>query len=343
VLAPSRRAPRRSLLLIAPLLIGSLFATACGDDDKAAAGGSDPGDLASVTLRVGDQGQGLESPLTLAGELGGAPYDTTFTNFSDGPNMNAAFSAGELDLGYLGDTPSLLTIAARADVVAVASSPRPGIYSLIATADSGVETLDDLAGKKIAYIKGTALDGYLAEALDSVGLTEADVTPVNVPGAALLTTLQSGEVDAALLGAAQGIGYLADNPGATRVDAPNTSHLVVLATSDALADPARRAAIEDFVRRLVRSGEWVAANTDVWIDEHLVKNTKQDPAVAAQVLDSTIPRWGPITDEFIAHQARQAELMIDAGVLPPGLDAAEQLDPETNEAFNAVIEQELAR
>ena len=51
-------------------------------------------------------------------------------------------------------------------------------------------------------------------------------------------------------------------------------------------DPAKAAAIEDFVARLVRSGQWVDENQDTLIQAYFVEGQKQTPEYGKQAFDS---------------------------------------------------------
>jgi sulfonate transport system substrate-binding protein len=74
---------------------------------------------------------------------------------------------------------------------------RPEWTALVTTADSKINKVADLKGKKVAMVRGTDPHIFLVRALLSAGLTEKDITPVLVQqhadgGTALLR----GDVDA---------------------------------------------------------------------------------------------------------------------------------------------------
>ncbi|WP_241835031.1 ABC transporter substrate-binding protein [Pseudofrankia asymbiotica] len=180
-----------SLAAVAALL--AVGVAACGGGESSP--DSSSGDR--TTLRIGDQGKTLELQLTLSGQNKGTPYGLGFNTFADGPHMNAAFSANRLDVGFMGDTPTLFANASSADVTAVAIAKSPtNTQTIYARKDSGIQAPADLRGKKIAVTVGTSLHGYLLQQLDAAGLTEKDVTLVNVPVASLVSTFSSGQVDA---------------------------------------------------------------------------------------------------------------------------------------------------
>lgn len=334
------RQPRRRLHAVAASFVAALLAlgvAGCGGDDEP----SGPATSSDLTLRIGDQGKTLELPLTLSGEDEGAPYKISFNNFADGPNMNAAFSAGKLDVGFMGDTPVLFANAADAGVVAVAvAESTKSAFAIFAREGSGIRTLADLRGRKITLTEGTALHGYLLQQLDSVGLSQDDVTVVNVPVNSLASTFASGQVDAIVYVDQYADVITGQASGAYEIEtSPLPQYSVLLAARSALADPEHREAVIDFVLRMSRASTWPKANPDAWVREYYVKQLKQDEASSRAYFD-TLPatQYLPVTDEFIESQRRQAELLIGVGKLPSTLKIEDEIDT----AFNAELAQRFA-
>ncbi|OAA25227.1 sulfonate transport system substrate-binding protein [Frankia sp. EI5c] len=335
-----RRTSRRWTALasagLAALLIGGL--AACGGDDgdsSAAAAGGQAG-----TLRIGDQSKLVELQITLSGEGQGTPYKLNWNTFADGPHMNAAFSANRLDVGYMGDTPVLFANAADAGVVAVAvSESSVNAQTIFATPSSGIRSLADLKGKRVAFTQGTSLHGFLLNQLDTVGLSQDDITVVNVPAASLTSTFASGAVDAVVYVRQYSAALTAQSKDAYELKtAPLPQFGVLLAAKDALADPARRTVVKDFVLRLSRASAWPKANPDKWIQEFYVKGLKQDPAAAREYFDSTpTARYTPVTEAFIESQRVQGELLSAVGELPPGLNVDDEIDKSFNDELRAAF------
>jgi sulfonate transport system substrate-binding protein len=67
---------------------------------------SGPEQLASVTLRIGDQkGTSQRELLRAAGVLDDMPYHVQWSTFTSGPPMLEAVKAGAIDAGQVGNTP----------------------------------------------------------------------------------------------------------------------------------------------------------------------------------------------------------------------------------------------
>lgn len=355
-----RPRPSRSRLVAlacVPLVLVLAIAACGGDDDEsgaAASGGAGGGAAegggeipAGTVLRVADQGQQLQTLFEVSGELDDAPYEVRFNDFMGGPAVNEAFAAGEVDVGTMGDTPAINNLAAGLGTVVVAASVSDGTGAgIYARADSGIESLDDLEGRKVAYSSGTNTQGFVLRALDSVGLAEPDVEQVDVPLTDLPTVLGRGDAEAGVIYEFARFDFLADNPDA--VELVTFGDLVpvygfVLATRDAVDDPARGAALEDFVARLGRAYQWVAANPGDWIETFYVDSLGQSPEAAEAAADAVgVAQLVEITDEIRDDQQEQADLLLEVGELPEEVDVADQFPPEVTERFNAAIADVLA-
>jgi len=322
------RRPRRrlySLAAAAALLAVGLAACGGGESSSSSSSGG------RSTLRVGDQGKLLELQLTLSGQDKGAPFGLDYNTFADGPHMNAAFSANRLDVGYMGDTPVLFANASGAGITAVAvARSTVNSQTIYASKGSGIRTLADLKGKKVAVTVGTSLHGYLLQQLDSAGLTEKDVALVNVPVTSLVSTFTSGQVDAVVWVTQYG-GALTGTGASEIRTAPLPQYSVVLAAKAALTDPTRRAAVEDFLVRLARASTWPKAHPDAWVKAYYVDLLKQDPATSRTFFDSLpATQYAPVTDEFAGFQQKQADLLIGVGQLPKTLRIADEIDAAFN-------------
>ena len=297
-----------------------------------------------TTLRIGDQGGGLETPLELAGELDDVPYDTEFATFASGPLVNEAFAADAIDIGIMGDTPALLSYAAGLDTVVVGIRSSDGVaQTLVAAPGSGIETLEDLKGRKVAWATGTSQHGFVLRALDSIGLTQDDVEQVDVPLTDVANVLAGGQADAAVLYEVFRPPYIDEHPGAVELVTLKDfipSYTYLLASRDAVEDPAKAAAIEDFVARLVRSGQWVDENPDAFIQAYYVDGQKQTPEYGKQAYDSQgFTEWIEPAGQAQIDQQEQADLFYEAGFLPEKVDLGPQFDPAVTSRFTTAIQE----
>ena len=292
---------------------------------------------AGTKLRVGDQQGTLERPLESSGEAAELQAALDYATFVGGPPLIEAFNAGALDLGYVGDTPPILAQARGQDLVIVGAWHFSGnVLAIVSPPGKDFTSVADLKGKKLAYSTGTALQAF-AVALKEVGLTEADVNHVDVPILDIVGTLQSGDVDAAVLIEPILTSYLDSNAGSKVVRDANgltTGLQLVITTKKTLEDPAKAAAIGDFVYREARAFKWSIDNPDKAAQAFADANQiSLDQAKLLQERNGA-QAFVPIDDGVIGPLQELADIFHEAKVIPDQLDVGQLFD----DRFNALVE-----
>jgi sulfonate transport system substrate-binding protein len=112
-----------------------------------------------------------------------------------GPAINEAFANGQLDFASYGGLPNIVGRGAGLRTKVLAAYGNSPTY-LVARNGSGIETINDLKGRKIAISLGTILQLSLGAILERVGLTEKDVQIFDLITADQISAVQSGDVDA---------------------------------------------------------------------------------------------------------------------------------------------------
>jgi sulfonate transport system substrate-binding protein len=121
--------------------------------------------------------------------------DIEYFAFPNGPNLNEAMAAGEIDLGIFGDTPGLLARGAgqKTKLIGLAN-----IYQdiwLVTNKKNGISKLEDLKGKTVATANGSYMFRYLQGLLKENGLLE-DVEFVSLFPPDALASLERGDIQA---------------------------------------------------------------------------------------------------------------------------------------------------
>ncbi|MBG6238507.1 NitT/TauT family transport system substrate-binding protein [Mycetocola sp. CAN_C7] len=119
--------------------------------------------------------------------------DVTTSVFTNGPLQIQALGTGDLDFGYIGPGAMWLPASGQAKIVSIntlGSADR-------VIAQAGIESLEDLKGKKVAVPEGTSGDMILNLALESVGLSIDDVEKVAMDPSTVVAAFASKQVDAA--------------------------------------------------------------------------------------------------------------------------------------------------
>lgn len=341
---------RPLLLLVAALSVLAL--AACSSDastrtaeDEGGGGGTTTTAAAvelateipeGTTLRVGDQLEYLQTVLGLAGEDEDFPYDVEYSSFVGGPSMLQAFQGGSLDTGFVGSTPLIFAQAQNQGILAVAgwATPNSSYGLLTAPGVDDISDWADLEGQRVAFQQGTAGEAALLQALDTAGLTLDDVTPVNVPITETAAALQSGSADAGVLVEPLTSVYLAANPDGAKVAVPEEltdRSSFLIATQDALDDPAVSAALGDYLARLVRSFAYLAEHPEevaqaVYVDQYGLTAER-----AAEVQDETgSPAFFDLPGDILEPQQRLADLFQANGEIPDEVDVAAEFDSRYN-------------
>lgn len=301
-----------------------------------------------TTLRVGDQLEFLQTVLHLAGEDTDLPYEVEYSAFVGGPPMLQAFQGGALDTGFVGSTPLIFAQAQGQDLVAIAGwASEGGAYGLLTA--PGVDDIagwDDLAGKRVAYQRGTAAEAALLQALDTAGIDPAEVTTVDVPITQGTAALQGGSADAALTVEPLTSVFLASNPGAEVVataDEITDRSSFLIATEEALADDARTAALADYTTRLVRAFAYTRAHPEEVVQAIYVDQYGLRPERAAEVVEAQgIGRFLDLPDDIVDAQQRLADLFVAADQIPAEIDVAAQFDTRFRDVVEAAQASEPA-
>src|SRR5580692_12713210 len=98
---------------------------------------------------------------------------------SAGSNKALEFlNAGSIDFGSTAGSAALVARINGNPIKSIYVYSRPEWTALVTTRDSGITSVADLKGKRVAVTRGTDPHIFLVRALLDAGLTEKDITPV---------------------------------------------------------------------------------------------------------------------------------------------------------------------
>ena len=193
--------PRGWRRLAAALSLTALVTglAACGDDaDAEGDGGGDEGTIRiayqafpSGDLIVKDQGW-LEEALP--------EYDIEWTKFDSGASINTAFVAGSVDIAAIGSSPVARGLSAPLDIpyqVTWILDVAGDNEALVARDGSGIESVEDLPGHKVATPFSSTSHYSLLAALDRAGVDSSQVTLVDLQPQDIVAAWARGDIDAA--------------------------------------------------------------------------------------------------------------------------------------------------
>lgn len=288
-------------LLLAALILCAALAGCGSNSDKdntpsSAPSSAEPGNVEDsnepISIRIGTMPFGHSVPVYYAIQNGmfeeaNITVETFF--FSGGPAMNEAAAAGEWDVGTTGGMPAVTgALAYDYKIIAYANDDMApnAIYAradsdIVAEGKGHVEaapemygTADTWRGKTVLVNTGSSLQYALDACLELIGLTESDVTVVQMDAASALAAFQAGEGDLCCLWDPQR--YTAEEEGYIKVASLDMTDEIlptcVVASADMVANH------PDYVLRflkvymqaqeiLANDLELYAATFDAWEDE----------------------------------------------------------------------------
>lgn len=126
-----------------------------------------------------------------------AGANVNILKFDGGKTTRDAMISGRVDIGVLGSTPFVVG-AAKGDMVAIGMCMYAGkADAIVVSKKSGIKSIADLKGRKVASQLGSATDNAFQEKiLPKFGLKRSDIQTINIPHQNHLAAMLSGSVDA---------------------------------------------------------------------------------------------------------------------------------------------------
>lgn len=265
-------------LLMAAVMVAGMFA-GCGSKDNSAANNA-PATETKTEAPAETQKQETEpevEPVTLnvaympnygslwaienaiaQGYLDEEKITVNLVEFQDGPTIIAAMESGSIDVGYIGQGAHKLCINGQATIFAL---------SHISNGDAliggpGIASVEDLAGKKVAYSSGSSSEDILVKSLDKAGMTMDDIEAVDMDASAIVTAMLSNGVDACATWSPNSLKILEELDGATKLTDNMTFADQTVSLASWIAMPkyaeANRDVLVRFTRALFKAMDYAA-------------------------------------------------------------------------------------
>ena len=121
--------------------------------------------------------------------------NTKLVQFNNGGDLMTAMASGDVDVGYVGITPVLSSIEKGVPVKVISAAQIEG-SGIVVAKDSGINSVSDLAGKKIATpgeasIQHMLLTYYLEQ--NGMSINDLKVSSMKVPS--MNDALKTGKID----------------------------------------------------------------------------------------------------------------------------------------------------
>jgi sulfonate transport system substrate-binding protein len=322
------RVNRRTLLVG-----GGLLLAGC---DRRGSGG------AARRLRVSVVGKGegdTEALLRTAG-IATPGFQVEYVNFESGHLVVEAFNGGALDYGGMSEIPPIFAAGAGPPSFRQIAVSHGDVNNQVVLVPRGspIQSLADLKGKRVGYVRATTSHYFLIRMLQSVGLTWADITPVALSVADGEAAFASGRLDAwAIYGfpiqravATEGARVLKTAQGFL------SGNYLVAAHVSALADAVTSDLIGRYLRVTKQAYAWAAAHQDQWA----AVVAKEIGVPLSYVQDqfrrrSDISSLRPVSEAAIASQQAVADVFARVKLIPRAVDVR----PLWDDRFNAILEE----
>ncbi|HEX2560138.1 ABC transporter substrate-binding protein [Phenylobacterium sp.] len=287
-----------------------------------------------TTLAIGDPT--TQAVLEHTGWAKDLPFTIKWAEISGGPGITEAFHAKVLDGGsamnippihatWIGIPVRIVAIRQRADW-----RERP-TFQLAIAPRAGIDSLADLKGKRIAFSPGQAQGELVLKVLQSQGLTAKDVTLVELPSTsadAYINAMVAGQVDAAPIGAGTPTKRYLD--GYARDGARVLAHgqrddfQTLYVREEVLRDPAKAAALRQYVQLWARAIAWQNENRSEWTSVYYRDRQGLSADDAAHAVAAEGERIVP-ADWTGAVRLEQASIVLMAAEADRPAFSAEQL------------------
>jgi sulfonate transport system substrate-binding protein len=279
---------------------------------------------APVTLRVAQYKAGDQLLLRLAG-LADTPYRVEWSEFGSGNLMLEAANAGALDLAYGSEIPPTFAAVsgARVKLVAVIRGD-VNEQTVLVPKDSPIQSIKDLKGKRVGYVRATTTHYYLSRMLAETGLSLSDVQLMNLTPSDGQAAFRSGALDAWAI-----YGYsvpVARQSGARvlrtaqGILSGNYPYFIRAGLAD---EPARAEAARDLLDRIRRAMLFIQERPAEYAAAQAAVLNVPEPTIRALLDNVSQPRsLAPVDDGAIASHQAVADEFARIGVIPRKVDVA---------------------
>ena len=279
--------------------------------------------FAANTLSVGDQRGNARAILQAAGELNNLPYTLDWHEFANAAPLLEAMRAGSIDAGSVGDAPLTFAVAAGLDAKGILATKYAG-NAIIVKKGSPIHSVRDLAGKRIATVKGSSGHNLALQALLRASVAVDKVNFVFTTPAEATLVLDQGGVDAVSTWEPY-VSFATHQSGAEIIadgkDYPALNYLI--ASNQAIA--AKSAELRDFSQRLTRARAWGEQHPQAYATM-IGKLLRIPQEVALSKVQREVNTVVSNQQQVLAVQQNTADLYVKNGLIPQPLRATTFID-----------------
>ena len=226
------------------------------------------------------------------------------------PALSDALVSGSIDFAISGVTPTISSIAQGRDLKIIASAADGGSGFI----GNGESSLDELVGKKIGIVQGSAQEVALRLLIDEAGLTPEDFELSVIPVPEMASAFIAGDIDA-FMGVEIGVS-IAKNAGGTEVVDPYSTPIgkvnIGLVTTGKLIEE-NPELVQKVVDTHAATTAYMADNIEEWLPG-MVEEFGGDEDVFTSALANFWLR-SDLSDEYVGQLSALAEAMASIGLI----------------------------
>lgn len=256
-----------SVIMLTALIVNVM---GCGDSKATASSAEIPSEELNQATELRLAGVNTYFPFIIAlkkgfleEELGSNIKVTAATDFGGGPAMMEAMTAGDIDIALLGDMPVIQVKANDVDVKVISSLfTSTNGYQLVAAKDSGIKSIADIKGKKVAVMSGSTNHKLLLKYLQKENLSEDDVDIVFLKNTEQLAAFVGGNVDAAVTQVPTSTNIIKQTGAYEVVDANGYDTILTVVAGNNEYLKKNPEIVQKFLTALIKANDWTKNNID---------------------------------------------------------------------------------
>lgn len=296
------------------LIASSAFVAAVAPASLLAQGAVTPKEI-----RIGYQKNGVlviaRQQASLEKHFAGQGIQIKWVEFSSGPPMLEAMSAGSVDFGAVGDSPPIFAQAANANIVYAAAQPITNGQGILVPASSTIRSIEDLKGKRVGFTKGSSAHNVVVQTLEKAGLTYADITPVYLTPPDAGAAFANGSIEAwAIWDPYFAIGEVKQH-GRILINSKEVTKTNSFYIANRDFANAQGPALRDVIAVLTQSALW-AENHRADVAKSLSDVTGVPLDIQTVAAERSSFAIGPVTDDIVRTQQGVADRFHKLGLIP---------------------------
>jgi sulfonate transport system substrate-binding protein len=195
-------------------------------------------------------------------------YEVSYSEFAGGNLVVEAFNGGSLDYGGMSEIPAVFAAASTIHSFRLIAVMNGDVNNQVILVPKGspIQSLRDLKGKRVGYVRATTSQYFLIRMLESVGLTWSDIQPVAMGVADGSAAFAQGSFDAwAIYGYPIEMAIATSGARILRTALGFLSgNYLIAAHVDALKDQKRVAMIRSYLELTRQGFNWAAQHQNEW-------------------------------------------------------------------------------